>query len=260
MIHESLREIKEKLGRLEVTRGSPPSEAHLDVVDTEIQPPFIPVAAFQSETSFDSHTVQASTTAEISASGVIHDDPDQEIHASLTALKALLKTQSSATSANHLSFPRANGNLSSPKIDLPPMSAVLAVLKKASGQCLPPFQTHANDPRVRIPLVVLHMGLREQSSLEDLCKKIYFPTEPVSKGETTLLNGLLFYVFAEYCQDADAIASNYPIYMQLCEKNFVTGLQDYECLVTPTLENIQALLLGVSLLHSEPGHILTPYN
>ncbi len=69
------------------------------------------------------------------------------------------------------------------------------------------------------------------------------------------MNGVLFYVFAEYCRDGGPESSMYPTYAKLCEENFVAGLQDYDCLVTPTLENIQSLLLGVSILlffHTDP--------
>lgn len=62
------------------------------------------------------------------------------------------------------------------------------------------------------------------------------------------MNGILFYVFGEYCMDGGPDRALYPTYAKLCEKNFVAGLQDYDCLVIPTLENIQSLLLGVSLL------------
>ena len=95
--------------------------------------------------------------------------------------------------------------------------------------------------------MILHSGLRDDSLLEELCKKIYFPTKHVSKGEMTLMNGLLFYVFGEYCMEGGTSSSRYPTYAKLCEKNFVAGLQDYDCLVTPSLENIQSLLLGVGI-------------
>ncbi|KAK0119300.1 hypothetical protein ONS95_008147 [Cadophora gregata] len=231
LIHESLREIKERLGKLESNQvtSALASSPDLCIVATESESPFVPETAFQSETSFDSHSVQASVTAEYSAAEVVHNDLDQEIHASLTALKSLLRGQGTPSPSNNLSFPRAATKANVPKVELPPMHIIIEVLKKASS---------------RIPLVILHSGLRDDSLLEELCKKIYFPTKHVSKGEITLMNGLLFYVFAEYCMEDGPSNTLYPTYAKLCEKNFVAGLQDYGCLVTPTLENIQSLLLG----------------
>jgi hypothetical protein len=85
--------------------------------------------------------------------------------------------------------------------------------------------------------------------LGDLCEKIYFPRKPFSKGELTLMNGMLFYVFREYSKKSDENFAPFdmPKWSKLCEKNFVSGLQDYECLVNPTLENIQCLMIGVIL-------------
>lgn len=62
------------------------------------------------------------------------------------------------------------------------------------------------------------------------------------------MNGLLSFVFAEYSMDVDASlsGSDCAMYAKLCENNFIVGLQDYECLVTPSLENIQCLMIGVS--------------
>ena len=102
---------------------------------------------------------------------------------------------------------------------------------------------------MKLPPVLLHNGFRDHLMLENLCKKVYFPTKPCSKGEVTLVNGLLFYLFDSYSQESnsDLSTSDYATYSKLCEKNFCDGVQDYECLVTPTLENIQCLMMGVSL-------------
>jgi hypothetical protein len=84
--------------------------------------------------------------------------------------------------------------------------------------------------------------------LGDLCEKVYFPRKPFSKGELTLMNGMLFYVFREYSKKNDKSFTSFDMakWSKLCEKNFICALQDYECLVNPTLENIQCLMIGVS--------------
>jgi len=63
------------------------------------------------------------------------------------------------------------------------------------------------------------------------------------------MNGLLFYLLDAYSQEnqADLSSSDCATYAKLCEKNFCDGIQDYECLVTPTLENIQCLMMGVCI-------------
>lgn len=64
------------------------------------------------------------------------------------------------------------------------------------------------------------------------------------------MNGMLSFVFAEYCANPEPSlpVSDCAMYAKLCENNFITGLQNYECLVTPTLENIQCLMIGVTLI------------
>jgi Fungal specific transcription factor domain len=101
---------------------------------------------------------------------------------------------------------------------------------------------------VKLPPVILHNGFRDHMILENLCKKVYFPTRSFSKGEVTLVNGLLFYLLDAYSKenDSDLSSSDSATYSELCEKNFCDGIQDYECLVTPSLENIQCLMMGVS--------------
>ncbi|CZT04726.1 uncharacterized protein RAG0_11086 [Rhynchosporium agropyri] len=231
LIHNSLREIKDRLEKIDISQASVPAPPELCITTSETEYPFVPETAFQSETSFDSQFVYATVTAEYSVEEVVHNDLNQEIGVSLAALKSLLCGKGKPSPSNKLSFPRAvtKATLSAPKFELPPMDIIIEVLKKASTQ---------------IPLVILHSGLRDESLLEELCKKVYFPTKHVSKGETTLMNGLLFYVFGEYGMEEGDPNPLYLNYAKLCEKNFVAGLQDYDCLVTPTLENIQSLLLG----------------
>lgn len=85
--------------------------------------------------------------------------------------------------------------------------------------------------------------------LEKLCHKVYFPIQPCSKAEVTLVNGLLYYLLDAYSKGKfdDLSSADCAKYAQLCEENFCAGIQDYECLVTPTLENIQCLMMGVSV-------------
>ncbi|CZT49822.1 uncharacterized protein RSE6_10715 [Rhynchosporium secalis] len=231
LIHNSLREIKDRLEKIDISQASVPAPPELCITTSETEYPFVPETAFQSETSFDTQFVYATVTAEYSVEEVVPNDLNQEIGVSLAALKSLLCGKGKPSPSNKLSFPRpvTKATLSAPKFELPPMDIIIEVLKKASTQ---------------IPLVILHSGLRDESLLEELCKKVYFPTKHVSKGETTLMNGLLFYVFGEYGMEEGDPNPLYLNYAKLCEKNFVAGLQDYDCLVTPTLENIQSLLLG----------------
>jgi hypothetical protein len=96
---------------------------------------------------------------------------------------------------------------------------------------------------------LVQVVFKEWGQLESLCQKAYFPTEPLPAASITLLNGILMYMIEEIegnTTDPDEIAKH-KSYGKLCENNFYTGLQQYDTLVTPTLHNVQVLLLGVSL-------------
>ncbi|PMD39479.1 hypothetical protein L207DRAFT_529455 [Hyaloscypha variabilis F] len=238
LIHASLTEIKERLERLEKTPKPSRHPFEIHAVATELNTPSVSSTVFQNEPSFNNQSAQASLSAEQSAEGSIITNCDQEIQSSLAFLKSRLQGQSLPPSVNSLSFPCSSPKSSSTDVELPPLPIVLAALRRAS---------------VKLPPVFLHNGFRDHLMLENLCKKVYFPTKPCSKGEVTLVNGLLFYLFDSYSQEnnSDLSTSDYATYSKLCEKNFCDGVQDYECLVTPTLENIQCLMMGAMKAQSD---------
>ncbi|KAF2014683.1 hypothetical protein BU24DRAFT_463450 [Aaosphaeria arxii CBS 175.79] len=229
-IHESLSEIKESLRRLDQSQASlKPSLGAADISTDQIAPSALETT-FQGETSFNNLSALASISAEVSAREAEHTGQGGDIYTSLSSLKDLLRNEGKPSSADYVSFPLAS-KAATTKTDLPPVSAVLAVLRRASA--------HA-------PFVIIHSAQRDHAVLEELCKKIYFPTKPYTKGELTLMNGMLSFVFFEYSANPcpDISSSDCVTYGKLCEKNFIAGLQDYECLVTPKLENIQCLMIG----------------
>ena len=77
--------------------------------------------------------MQASRTAESSARQTDGDAIGQQIRISLSTLKSLLRTHDRPSSADSLSFPHSIIKQKEPKIDLPPLSAILAVLKRTAG-------------------------------------------------------------------------------------------------------------------------------
>jgi hypothetical protein len=91
------------------------------------------IVTFQGVSSFKSCLTQASLTAETSARETGESDLGQQIQTSLASLKSLLRIQGRPSSADDLSFPRSFMKPTEPKIDLPPLPAILAVLKRTAG-------------------------------------------------------------------------------------------------------------------------------
>ncbi|KAH8585442.1 fungal-specific transcription factor domain-containing protein [Bisporella sp. PMI_857] len=230
-IHENLAEIKKQLAKLEQRQQSHQLPFEVCVVNTERTTELVPNTPYQNEPSFNSQSAQASLSAELSAGEANSTSINQEIQSSLASLKLLLQRQNKPSPVNDIYFPCSSTRLLTESIDLPPVSVVIAALKKAT---------------VKVPPVILHNGFRDHLMLENLCKKVYFPVSPPSKGEVILVNGLLFYLLDAYSKEGDPAlsSSDCAMYAKLCEKNFCNGIQDYEFLVTPTLENIQCLMMG----------------
>lgn len=84
--------------------------------------------------------------------------------------------------------------------------------------------------------------------MESLCQSIYFPSDPIPAGSLTLLYGLLYFIIRDYLHEDDPDLAKFDAsgYCKLCENRFATGLKNFEMVTDPTLEKLQALLLGVS--------------
>lgn len=65
----------------------------------------------------------------------------------------------------------------------------------------------------------------------------------------TFLYGLLFYVIRDYMSQQDPVLDGYDgqAYVDMCEARFCAGLERFETLTVPVLQNIQALMIGVRL-------------
>jgi hypothetical protein len=100
----------------------------------------------------------------------------------------------------------------------------------------------------RTPITYLQLLLGDHSLLETLCKGIYFPTKPIPPDNVNLMNGILMFVLLEYSLEDDdptTPAVECKEISTLCERNFGYAMLTYEAMVTPTLENIQCLMIAV---------------
>lgn len=133
LIHQTLVEIKDRLGKIEQTQQPPKADFEVCVVTTEHNPTSRPSTAFHDEPSFSTQSAQASLSAELSAEEAKPTDFDQEIQFSLASLKSLLQGQNVPSSSNDIYFPCSGPRSSTENVDLPPMPLVLAALKKTTG-------------------------------------------------------------------------------------------------------------------------------
>ncbi|KAL4955786.1 fungal-specific transcription factor domain-containing protein [Aspergillus filifer] len=113
-----------------------------------------------------------------------------------------------------------------------PIDLVVAVVRKVKAH--PPF-------------FLVSQSWKDPRQLESLCQSIYFPIEPVPAGATTLLHGLLYFIIRDYIYEGDADLARFGLdsSKSFCERSFVIGLDSTQMLADPTLEKVQALLIGV---------------
>lgn len=84
-----------------------------------------------------------------------------------------------------------------------------------------------------------------------LCRAVYFPTEDVSDSAFAVVNALLYNLFMEQHSVATEpeMREEYNRHFELCRANLETTLANLPMLLSAKIENVQALLLGVSYPH-----------
>ncbi|KAI1368129.1 hypothetical protein F5Y08DRAFT_326165 [Xylaria arbuscula] len=89
--------------------------------------------------------------------------------------------------------------------------------------------------------------------IENICRRVYFPTDPVSTGLTTAMYGLLHFLLKEISILGEPLGTEYDLktYVTHCKRNFNAGIETYNILVIPSFENILSLTLGVIMAQNE---------
>lgn len=83
------------------------------------------------------------------------------------------------------------------------------------------------------------------TQFNDLCKRVYFATEDYSTAAFSLVNGGLYYLFSEVGSVRGKNVAEFQECAAICRSNFEYALGKFDLFTSPTLENIQALVLGV---------------
>lgn len=85
------------------------------------------------------------------------------------------------------------------------------------------------------------------TDVANMCRAVYFPTEDVSECMFVVVNALLYNLFMEQCSMTTdrALREEYLAHFHLCRANLETTLANLPMLLSPRIENVQALLLGV---------------
>ena len=101
-------------------------------------------------------------------------------------------------------------------------------------------------------MLFLFNPVEDLEQVEELCKRVYFPVEPLSMGEVTLFNGMLFVILSDVISSGEFGSfdeeqlGEMKAYQESCQSNFMAGLETYEVGGIPSYEHALALCIGVS--------------
>ncbi|PGH27803.1 hypothetical protein AJ80_00591 [Polytolypa hystricis UAMH7299] len=181
------------------------------------------VPVFEGQSSFNSETLLARDAAYSAVATHTGNNPDLRVSSALLSLQDSLDKQRQPSSAQKRSLSDFN---------LLPASFVVALVQSAKAK--PPF------------FLVSH-SLYDRVRLEALCQKVYFPSEPIPAGSTTLLYGLLYYVIRDCLDKEDTALSAFDCasYAEICRRQFTLDMNSFDPAAIPTLETVQAALIAV---------------
>lgn len=108
---------------------------------------------------------------------------------------------------------------------------------------------HPAAPPTFFTILCTLVGIKD---FADLCRTVYFPAEDFSDATFAVVNAMLYNLFVEQHSLAkdEALREEYNSYVTICKTNLETTLANFPLFLSPKIENVQALLLGVSVLLS----------
>ncbi|KAJ8132513.1 hypothetical protein O1611_g1108 [Lasiodiplodia mahajangana] len=192
---------------------------------------------YQGSSSFATLSAEATEAVQTSTLSNI-SDATQNIDDSFHDLNTLIHIKSAAPSlSDHYFSSVPSRHLTSLREALP-VSLVVSILRslKENGS------------------IFLHgYMISDITLIEDICRRVCFPTDPVSTGLVTSMHGLLYVLLRECLTLGDQLGKDYDLktYISRCEHNFNIGIETYDILAVPCFENVLSLTIGVLKAQNE---------
>lgn len=94
--------------------------------------------------------------------------------------------------------------------------------------------------------------IRDYDQVEEIAKRVYFPVDPPSSADVTILCGMLSIIFRELIR---APTSSFRLddvaqVKDICERNFYAGAETYDVMAVPSHQHLMILCLAVSSLRT----------
>lgn len=107
----------------------------------------------------------------------------------------------------------------------------------------------ANWDTANKPLLLIVHPIPDLDVLKNMCQHIYFPLDPMTAGELTLFNALLYFAIWEVQSrgDSDIGPDELAKYRRITDANFNCGVEDAGIITIARYENALTLCLAVRL-------------
>lgn len=212
-------------------------------------------AAFGGDSGLTAHTAFASEFLEQAVQRTSLRSPNPKMDAALQNLGQLVEMQKRGSNAHRPRFTLQRnippGGVT--KLPLPPMATVVELLKQNKCKCAAmrvKYWRVCADQFAAVPLTLFTImcALVGVTDFSNMCRAVYFPTEDVSEATFAVVNALLYTLFMEQHAVAtdEARREEYYAHFELCRENLETTLAVMPMLLSARIDNVQALLLGVS--------------
>ncbi|EXA32987.1 hypothetical protein FOVG_15795 [Fusarium oxysporum f. sp. pisi HDV247] len=159
-------------------------------------------------------------------------DTSTRVNAALSSLKQMIEINSYRSMADRMPSRREHQNDGIRDLAMPPLQSVLMILRELKETRL-----------VTLTIVSLFIS---KDRLIDCCREIYFAVDNFSLPTFLIANATLRYLFQEKVQASSDASSReeYRKLSQLCRDNLETAMNKFNVLAPPSLENVEAFLLG----------------
>ncbi|KLO83436.1 uncharacterized protein Y057_1085 [Fusarium fujikuroi] len=159
-------------------------------------------------------------------------DTSTRVNAALSSLKQMIEINSYRSMGDRIPSRRETQNDGIRDLAMPPLQSVLAILRELKETKL-------------ATLMIISLFI-SKDRLIDCCREIYFAVDNFSLPTFLIANATLRYLFQEKAQASQdpLFREEYRKRSQLCRDNLETAMNKFNVLAPPSLENVEAFLLG----------------
>ncbi|GAW16092.1 hypothetical protein ANO14919_055150 [Xylariales sp. No.14919] len=245
-LEDQIKRLEHRLSEVEyhktdpvIAAASPRSVSHSTVSPGyEIRPACLTSNdLYRGSSSFAALSAEASEAVQSSALSAV-SNAAQNIDESVCELNSLIHTGNTASSLKDHYFSTVSAEQPTISIKPLPVDLVISVLRK--------IKAHGS--------IFLHgYVISDITLIENICRRVYFPTDPVPTGLVTSMYGLLYFLLRESLMLGERLGNEYDLktYVAQCKHNFNIGIETYNVLAVPSFENILSLTLGIIMAQNQ---------